>query len=142
MALTAEEKDFFAQRGYLVRRVGLDPEQINRAIDLVWQNVDPKLKRDDPSSWVGDIEDSCRVASIAKRRGRIKLRENVRDTPFLRSMIYDNAEVSEVVRDLLGPKGRPRSHIRGLYPIFPSLTSSSKLTGGMDAHPFQLCCII
>lgn len=142
MSLTTEEKDFFAQRGYLVRQVRLDPQQAGRAIDLMWANVDPKLRRDDPSSWVGDVRDSCRVASIAKRRGRVKLRENVRAAPFLREMIYGNPDVLEIVKDLLGPSGKPRAHIRGLYPIFPSPTSSNKLQGGMDGHPFQVCCII
>ncbi len=142
MGLTAREKQLFVRGGFVVKHFPLDPQRVQDAIDLTWSHIDTRFDRNDPDSWVGEIEDSCRVAAIAKRRGRVKLRECVRTFPWLVDMVYGRAEILEIVQDLLGPKGQPRKYMRGLYPIFPSPTSSAKRAGGMDAHPFQICCII
>lgn len=130
MTLSRAEKSQFVKDGYVIRHVRLDPELQERAIDLTWQNVDPRLLRDNPESWNGDVADSCRVASIAKRRGRVKLRESVRETPWLVDMIYGNDEIRAVIADLLGPKGGPRKYIRGLYRTSPRRARASGSMAG------------
>jgi len=143
--ITDVEKKKFLSESYFTRKLSMDMTEIDRAVDLAWehmQEMNPWLVRDDPSTWVGDITDSCRVAGNAKRRGRIKLRECVQKEPFLQEMVYGNSEITSIIHALLGPKGSPRTSHRGLYPIVPSLTSSNHLQGGMDAHPFQVSCII
>lgn len=140
--LSDREKRRFVEDGYLVKRISLSDETVAKAIDLAWNHIEPHFVRDDPDTWQGDITDSCRTAGIAKRRGRVKLRECVRNEPWLVDVIYGNPEITAMIQSLLGPNGGPRRSIRGLYPIFRSPTSSSRLAGGMDAHAFQVCCIL
>jgi len=143
--LSAHEIGRFRDDGFIVRRIALDPVLQDQAIALTWDEVrkmNPEFVRDEPWTWTGEATDSCRVAPMAKRRGRIKLREQVRDTPWLAAMIREDDQILAPIRSLLGAKGMPRRKIRGLYPIFPSSSSSTALSGGMDAHPFQVSCII
>ncbi len=140
--LSTEEKAQFVERGYVIKQIDLNQDVIDRAVDLTWSHVESHFERDNPDSWVGEIADSCRIAPISKRRGRLKFRECVRDTDWLVDMVYGDQQIKGWVESLLGPKGGPRNKIRGLYPIFPSPTSSYRVEGGMDAHPFQICCII
>ena len=143
--LTQAEVNKFMNDGYITRQLNLDRADIDAAIDMSWRHVtqmNPHFDRADPTSWTGDVTDSCRVAAIPKRRGRVKLRQCVHDEPLLRRMIFENPEIDAVTHGLLGPQAVPRSKPRGLYPLFPSLKSSYNLPGGMDAHPFQVSCII
>ena len=54
------------------------------------------------------MTDSCRIAAIPKRRGRVKLRECVQNEPLLRQTVFENDEVTEVIEGLLGPTAFPR----------------------------------
>jgi hypothetical protein len=141
MVLTARERRQFVEKGWLVRQIDLDPALAARAIGLAWQHLDPRLVRDDPSTWHGEVKDSCHVMTMKARRGRVKLRECVNKTPWLRDMMFANPEILAVIADLLGPTGGPRKYIRGLYPKFPS-PPVKFLPGGMDGHAFQVGCIM
>lgn len=143
--LSRHEMKSFINNGFLTRQVSFDPSDIDEAIEMSWRKVidmNPSFDRNDPSTWTGEVTDSCRVAAIPKRRGRVKLRECVMKEPLIRKLVHENEEILTVVRALLGPKATPRKTPRGLYPLFPSKTSSHALHGGMDAHPFQVSCII
>lgn len=142
MELTQGDKDKFVWDGYIVKPVRLNQDHVRDAIDLAWSRVPERFDRNDPTTWVGEVEDDCRVAGIPKRRGRLKFRKSVRDKQWLVDMVFANPDVLSVIRQLLGEKGVPRRSIRGIYPIFPSPTSTRTLVGAIDAHPFQVCCII
>ncbi len=109
MTLTAGERKQFVERGYVVRQLRLDPVAVARAIDLTWEHMDPRFQRDAPDTWRGEVQDSCRVETIEKRRGRVKLRECVNRTPWLTEMIYGHPEVQAVI----GCRGPCSSSRRG-----------------------------
>lgn len=48
--LSAKDKAFFAENGYLIRRDVLRPDQIQQAVDTLWHYID--ADRGDPSTWV------------------------------------------------------------------------------------------
>lgn len=132
----------FVNDGYIIRRIALPDSALQAARDLAWQHIEPPFERGRPESWHGEITDSCITATIHDRRGRVKLRECVRDEQWLVDLIFKDARIANWIQNLLGPKGGPRAAIRGLYPIFPCPELRAALRGGIDAHPFQVCCII
>ena len=140
--LSYEQKASFVRDGYCTVQVDLDPQWANWAIDLTWSQVDSHFDRSDPSTWIGEIEDDCRSASLAKRRGRLKFKDNVSRHPELVRLMYSDGPVMAAVRDLVGPRCVGRHATRGLYPIFPTPRSSEIILGGMDAHPFQVNAIL
>ncbi|MDA1193111.1 MAG: hypothetical protein O3A46_15655, partial [Candidatus Poribacteria bacterium] len=51
--LSSEDKAFFKENGYLVVRGVIDPEDVQTAIDLIWDNLtNENVDRDDPSTWL------------------------------------------------------------------------------------------
>lgn len=142
--LSSADKRHFVEHGYLVRQLPFDAAVFARAIDLAWQHLDPQLVRDDPASWRTDcaITDSCHTRTMSERRGRVKLRECVHPVGWLGDVIHGDPRILEMVRDLLGPDAVPRRKIRGLYPVFPQPELEPRRHGGMDAHPFQVSCIV
>ena len=53
MRLSTEDLRFFKENGYLIKRGVLDPDLCARARDRLWQGAPPRLRRDDPDTWVG-----------------------------------------------------------------------------------------
>jgi hypothetical protein len=49
--LTTEDKAFFKDEGYLIRRDLLTPEQIDAAQDALWEGIE--ADRADPATWIG-----------------------------------------------------------------------------------------
>jgi len=140
--LSEEQRLSFIANGYCTIDVDLDPEWANWAIDLTWSQIDSHFDRNDPSTWVGEVEDDCRSATIAKRRGRLKFKTNVYRHPELVRQMYGEGPIMSAVRSLVGDRCVGRHATRGLYPIFPSRGSTETIIGGMDAHPFQVNAIL
>ena len=51
--LTQEEISFFKHEGYLFKRGVMDPKPMARARERLWEGAPPRMKRDDPSTWMG-----------------------------------------------------------------------------------------
>lgn len=49
--LTADDRAFFKENGYLIRRCLVTPGQIAAAQDALWEGIE--ADRDDPSTWIG-----------------------------------------------------------------------------------------
>ena len=49
--LTSDDKAFFKENGYLIKRGLIDKPTTDAALDLIWENMDEGIKRDDPSTW-------------------------------------------------------------------------------------------
>ncbi|MEZ6038831.1 MAG: phytanoyl-CoA dioxygenase family protein [Planctomycetota bacterium] len=79
---------------------------------------------------------------MVEHRGRQEPREGVHPVGWLGDVIHADPRIFEMVRDLLGPDALPRHKIRGLYPVFPQPKLEPRRHGGMDAHPFQLSCVV
>ena len=140
--LTDEQKISFIRDGFCTVQTNLDPAWANWAIDLTWSQIDSHFDRNDPTTWVGEVADDCRSASVATRRGRLKFKNNVFKHPELMNMMYGEGQIMTAVRDLIGDACVGRHATRGLYPIFPTPRSSDVIMGGMDAHPFQVNAIL
>lgn len=140
--LTFEHKASFVENGYCVVQTDLEEAWANWAIDLTWSQVDSHFDRNDPSTWIGEVADDCRSASLSTRRGRLKFKTNVARHPELVRMMYGEGPVMSAVRDLVGDRCVGRHATRGLYPIFPTPRSQEVSMGGMDAHPFQVNAIL
>ncbi|QEN88474.1 phytanoyl-CoA dioxygenase family protein [Labrys sp. KNU-23] len=140
--LNEDQKNSFVDNGYCTVQIDLDSKWTNWAINLTWSQIDSHFDRDDPKTWVGEIEDDCRSATLAKRRGRLKFKDNVFRHPELIRMMYGNGPVMSAVRSLIGERCVGRHATRGLYPIFPTPQSSDVIKGGMDAHPFQVNAVL
>jgi hypothetical protein len=140
--LNEQQKASFVANGYCTAQIDLDPQWANWAINLTWSQIDSHFDPGDPSTWTGEIEDDCRSATLAKRRGRLKFKNNVFRHPKLVQMMYGEGQVMAACRDLIGEWCVGRHATRGLYPIFPTPRSGEAIIGGMDAHPFQLNAIL
>lgn len=140
--LSEDQKLSFIRNGFCTTQIDLASEWANWAIDLTWSQIDSHFDRNDSTTWIGEIEDDCRSATIAKRRGRLKFKNNVFRHPELIRMMYGEGPVLSAVRDLIGERCVGRHATRGLYPIFPTPRAGEQITGGMDAHPFQVNAIL
>lgn len=140
--LSERDKRQFVRRGYVVKQLDFDPALIARTIDLAWEHMDPRMVRDDPATWQGEVTDSCHTRPLYEREGRVKLRQCVQRIRWLADIIQADPRILAMVRDLIGPDAVPRRTIRGLYPVFPVLEKAPRSRGGMDAHPFQVSCIL
>jgi hypothetical protein len=140
--LSDEQKASFILDGYCTVSTDMSPEWANWAIDLTWSQIDTHFDRSDPSTWIGEVQDDCRLATIAKRRGRLKFKDNVSRHPELMRAMYGEGQIMSAVRDLIGARCVGRHAIRGLYPIFPTPRAGEQIIGGMDAHPFQVNAIL
>ena len=91
--LTAEDRGFFKDNGYLIKRDVLSVDQIARAQDALWEGIEADRK--DPSSWIGAGPRSPASASHAD------IRATLHDAP-----VFDMAE-ELVGRDTLNPGAAP-----------------------------------
>ena len=75
--LTNEEIQAFKRQGFLIKRGILDPELMARAREAKWAGAPPRLKKEDPTTWLGpwlpeeetsDAEQNCRTGFTWKYR--------------------------------------------------------------------------
>lgn len=115
-ALNPAQRRAFATDGYVLLRDVLDTGLCAEAIDALWPKLPPSFDRADPSTWTGDAEDSCVVASVATRRGHMKFKSP--GDPLLRRITAEEPRLRAAVAALLGDD-LAEPYFRGLYPIFP-----------------------
>ena len=48
--LTVDDKEVFREKGYVIKRDVVAPEQMEAARDVIWDHL--PVDRDDPSTWV------------------------------------------------------------------------------------------
>jgi len=124
--LTPEEICFFKREGYLVKRGVMDPDLMAQARAFLWEGAPPRMRRDDPNTWVGPFRpDEEDEDPENQRRGFTwKYREPAQKA-LLNDMLAADPTIWGWAEQLLG-KGevsRP-PRIRGIYCKLP-----------MGAHP-------
>ena len=67
--LTDKEVSFFKREGYLFKRGVMDPELMAKARDALWAAMPPRMKRDDPSTWIGPFRADEEDEGPVSRRG-------------------------------------------------------------------------
>ena len=98
--LTAEDKAFFKENGYLVKESLVPKELCDAAADAIWSHLD--CDRDDPSTYAG--------AKLAF--------PPVKEEPSIRAVTRDSP-VFEVAEELVG-RGKLREGFAGPHLRFPS----------------------
>jgi len=121
--LTTEEIKIFKRQGYLIKRGILDPKLMARARECKWAGAPPRMKKDDPTTWIGPFredEDTGGDAGKNSRNGCMwKYREPASEG-WLVGMIPQNPVIFGWAEQLLG-KGEvviPDS-VRGIYCRLP-----------------------
>ena len=99
--LTAADKTFFKENGYLIKRDVLTEDQIGAAQDALWQGIE--AKRADPATWIG-------------AGPRVPVQSS---HPAIRATLHESSAFTmaeELVgKDRLGAGGSPGPHL-----VFPT----------------------
>ena len=127
--LTVEQINFFRDNGYLVLRNVLDPALMAQTRDAWWDAAPPKLKRDEPDSWVDAFPDSHFAWKYRDRSYE----------PWMIELLYGNPKLQAVAKQLLGPGLKQPDRIRGIYCVFPDTDETARPAYfHVDAHAFHL----
>lgn len=119
--LTEDEIRFFKREGYLFKRGVMDPELMGRARDRIWEGAPARMKRDDPSTWMGPFRPDEEDEGPENRcKGHMwKYRDPCAEEWILRMSVAD-ARIWSWTEQLLGPgEVRPPERIRGIYCRLP-----------------------
>jgi len=121
LSLTQAEIEHFALHGYVVKKNVLDPDKLQAAVDVVWDEMPDSFDRGDPATWRGHVVDCNGNQSITARYGKVKLRDHIWGNETLDDLSVRNADIFAMVEQLLGAGNVvPPERFRGLYPIFPT----------------------
>ena len=127
--LTVEQVCFFRDNGYLILPNVLDQALMAQTRDAWWDAAPPELKRDDPESWVDAFPDS---------QFNWKYRDRSFE-PWMIELMYGNAKLQAVAKQLLGPELETPERIRGIYCVFPETDESPRPSYfHVDEHAFHL----
>ena len=119
--LTEQEIAFFKREGYLFKRGVMDPELMARARDRLWVGAHPRMKRDDPNTWIGPFRPKEENEGPENtRKGHAWLyRDLCKEESILRMSTAD-AKIWNWTEQLLGPgEVQPPERIRGIYCRLP-----------------------
>ena len=139
--LSRDELRFFKREGYLIKRGVMDPALTARARKRLWDGAPPRLKPDDPNTWIGPFsEDEC-IREGKNRLGGFswKYREPGEED-WMIEMLATNTTVWGWAEQMLGEGTLIRpENIRGIYCRMPEGDHpEGKLTCHTDGHPFHL----
>ena len=133
--LKPHEVSFFKENGYIIKRQALDPDLMQKDIDLTWQKLPDSFERTNPETWKGIVTDCMKTQSLTLRRGLVRLRKCLYSNELLMDLLPDNPIVWGVLEQLLGEgqvEKMPRCHRRrGVNCIFP-LPESKYMLGPKD----------
>ncbi len=137
--LTVEEIVFFKEQGYLIKRGILDPALLERAREALWAGAPAKLKRDDPSSWVGPFQEESNDPTSLRRGYTWKYRAPGSDD-WMKQLLPQNPNVWAIAEQLLGSGNlQPPERVRGIYCMLPEGDLPEQpYHFHIDQHPFHL----
>ena len=127
--ISPEQARFFARNGFLQLR-GLIPEATcAHLVERTWEHLPPHWRRDDPTTWRGQVEDSCHVASLDARGGLLKFvsacsgrisaqRRELQADPRILESYHEPSVGHGAAHRLIGRPLHP-IRLRGLYAIAP-----------------------
>ena len=119
--LTQKEISFFKREGYLFKRGVMDPELMARARKRLWDGAPPRMKRDDPSTWMGPFRPDEEDEGPGNRRvGYMWKYCEPRAEEWIVRMSATDPTIWVWVEQLLG-KGEVKrpERIRGIYCHLP-----------------------
>jgi len=138
--LSEAQKTQFAEDGYLVIPDFLERSQIDVAIDYCWSRFPVHFIRNKPSTWRGEVEDSCHRLSLSGRGGLVKFQKNEIRPHVPIDQLLPTAKVQRIVQQLIGPEAQlDNPLVRGLYPTLPiSRFVAVPLRGHIEAHAMEI----
>ena len=126
--LTRAELENFARDGFIVKRSLLSPELCRQCLKATWEILADQEITDDPKTW----------GKAHKRRGVIKLRDEISDNAVLLDAITNCKGVTDTVTDLMGPDFI-NCGVRGVYPTLPIPRRISRpYEPHIEHHPCQI----
>lgn len=141
MRLSTEDIRFFKENGYLIKRGVLDPDLCARARDRLWQGAPPRLRRDDPDTWIGPFrpEEENEDGSNYRKGFRWNFREPGTEDFMIRLLATD-PKVWGMAEQFLGAgQVQAPTGIRGIYCTMPYGDEPLKPKQcHTDGHPFHV----
>lgn len=132
---------FFARNGFLHLKNVVSEEATAYLVDETWKRLPPYWSRNDPSSWVGEVTDSCHSADINYRRGHVKFQKGalIGDKVIVEAFDRDSS-LGEFAQAIIG---RPlaKIRVRGLYPNIPPPDAAylrEYIEPHVEAHPVHI----
>lgn len=127
--LSEEEVTFFKEHGYVIKRGLLDPALMLQAREALWAGAPAKLKRDDPTSWIGPFEELSDDPNSVRRGYSWKYRAPGSDE-WMKELLPLNPNVRAIAEQLLGVGNlQPPERLRGIYCMLPE--------GDLPEHPYH-----
>ncbi|MBL8756100.1 MAG: phytanoyl-CoA dioxygenase family protein, partial [Planctomycetes bacterium] len=137
---TADQARFFARNGYVQLPGIVDAATCAHLVERTWKVLPAHWRRDDPTSWRGEVTDSCHTVHL-DRGGLLKFQlRDLADDPYVQRAFLPSSPVHELARSLIG---RPllRYRKRGLYAVAPA-EHPERLARApsphVEAHPAQI----
>jgi ectoine hydroxylase-related dioxygenase (phytanoyl-CoA dioxygenase family) len=132
--LTPEQQRFFARNGYVVLQQMIPASCCDELVQETWKHLPTTWHPDAPSSWKGEVTDSCVSGDILYRGGHLKFQRRT----YAQREEYDryfgrNSVLGRTAQALIGaPLANMRQ--RGLYAIAPVDPEESI---GRNAHHIE-----
>jgi hypothetical protein len=137
--LSVEEVAFFKREGWLLLRDVLDPGLIERAVDNVWSTALPSMRRDEPASWWGTVEEhgleseESHAVDVRHEGLRWIVRKSAKEDWML-NLAARNPLVAGPVKQLLGQELN-QTGTRGVYSTRPCFTRAGRRLAPKDCPP-------
>ena len=139
--LSDEQKGFFARNGFLQLSGAIDDEACDDLVRRTNLRLPQNWAMDDPSTWKGDVPDSCHIADIRHRRGLFQFKHgDLIDNPTLARVFYPGQHAGKIAESLIGAPLAPLL-VRGLYCIVPldgAIRYSPLKKPHIESHPSHL----
>lgn len=118
--LSDEQRVFYDENGYVQLQGLISAEACDRLINDIWSQIPARMRRDDPHTWQGRIQDCCNNLPIYQRKGLLRFKDKYgfRNDPAVSEEIYGNPRLREAFSVLLGLPLH-RIWVRGLHPVLP-----------------------
>ena len=138
---STQDLHFFARNGFLHLKKVVSEEATAYLVEETWKRLPSSWSRNNPSSWVGEVTDSCHTSDLNYRRGHVKFQkgELVGDKVIMETFERD----SSLGKFAQGMIGRPlrKIRVRGLYPNVPPPDATSLreyIKPHVEAHPVHI----
>ena len=138
--LAENELRFFRDNGFLIKRKVLDQDLIAKAVGVFWENAPPYMRRDDPKTWYGPVQEEYEIDDGHSFRKGFRWNFRSIDTePYMFKMVPNDPNIVGMASQLLGPNLSPPKRVRGIYTTLPNRDKTPLANHlHVDEHPFNL----
>ena len=121
MLLTNDDKNFFYENGYLIKRNVLDKTLIPECIDFFWKHAPAECLRDSPETWAS-VTGVVKYMEGPRRFQHTKYywKIGMKDIPAAENLIARCPEIREAAENLIPTDCLIRkTHTRGIIAVLP-----------------------